>query len=58
MWAWVQGAELEIVVCSDKFMGTALVPIKLVGTAVPKDLLEQTTSLNRKDDELDFRFVV
>ena len=28
-------AELEIVVCSDKFVGTALVPTKLVGIAVP-----------------------
>ena len=26
-------AKLEIVVCSDKFVGTALVPTKLVGTA-------------------------
>ena len=42
-------AELEIVVCSDKFVGTALVPTKLVGTAVPKNLSEQTTwCSNRK----------
>ena len=52
-------AELEIVVCSDKFVGTALVPTKLVGTAlvptklvgtaVPTNLSEQTTwCSNRK----------
>ena len=35
--------ELEIVVCSDKFVGTALVPTKLVGTAVPTNLSEQTS---------------
>ena len=51
--------ELEIVVCSDKFVGTALVPTKLVGTAlvptklvgtaVPTNLSEQTTwCSNRK----------
>ena len=45
LWA----AELEIVVCSDKFVGTALVPTKLVGTAVPTNLSEQTTwCSNRK----------
>ena len=36
-------AKLEIVGCSDKFVGTALVPTKLVGTAVPTNLSEQTT---------------
>ena len=44
-----RGAELDIVVCSDKFVGTALVPTKLVGTAVPTNLSEQTTwCSNRK----------
>ena len=36
-------AEFEIVVCSDKFVGTALVPTKLVETAVPTNLSEQIT---------------
>ena len=45
----VELAELEIVVCSDKFVGTALVPTKLVGTAIPTNLSEQTTwCSNRK----------
>ena len=39
-------AELEIVVCSDKFVGRALVPTKLLGTAVPTNLSEHTTIYN------------
>ena len=43
-------AELEIVVCSDIFVGTVLVPTQLVRTAVPTNLSEQTIwcSSNRK----------
>ena len=45
--AGLPGAELEIVVCSDKFVGTALVPTKLVGTACGNSACSHKACRNR-----------